>query len=663
MVRAEGQAELLGDLVLECAGGTPGAVVNTSLSVLLPVAITNRLNTDSTASGVQLLVGGASGPPGLVASGAITFNGISFSVPATRSIELRLRNLRANVSQLGNAANGALQARISVNAPSGLTLTATSATVALVNPGLLASYASTGIRCSGSPAPSTISMSGLFSAEASRFSTRLTEGFATAFQPRDAASDSGTRFLVRYTGLPAGARLFVPDIVAGSTAAQPTAGGDLGLAQSAGQFLPGAPGLLLARVLATDDHGAGGVLATLPAGGSAPVTLDSASEIALVNGSAMVVYEVLSADPQRQESTQFPTFLALSNAPAGISGQETVSLAPVSVAAYATGTDPVPRFTAVAPASDCSVLDDCDASYFPKFAVVAQPIRLTATADGKPPEYAGYIAVQNQGGGVFTWTAEGTYQTGSGWLLLNPTSGTNNGTVRVSADPTALKAGTYQATVTIQAGSLGSRAVPVTLNVVAGPPPVVIDGVVNAATFAPGPLAAGSLASVMGSRLSGKNVSITFDGTAITPLYLSDSQINLQIPTRLAGQTSTRLVVTADGVASAPQTVDLAPLSPGIFGILNQDNSLNQPAAPAPPASVLQVFATGLPASGTVRVQIADRTSDVPIFPAPGLAGVEQFNIPVPDGLSPISTTLAACANGSDGQTYCSPPAKLSLGQ
>lgn len=664
MVRAEGQAEQLGDIVLQCAGGTPGAVIATSLSVFLPVPITNRLNPDSTAAGVQLTVDGANGPAGLVASGSITFSNIQIPVPATQAVTLRIRNLRANISQLARQAATPVEARISINASGALALTATSATVALVNPGLLASYASTGINCSGSPAPSTISMSGLFSAGTSLFSTRLTEGFATAFQVRDDTADSGTRFLVRYSGLPAGTRLFVPNVVAGSSAAQPTSGGDLGLAQAAGQFLPGNAGLVLARVLSTDANGAGGVLAPLPGGtGGAPVTLDSVSEIPLVNGSALVVYETVSADPNQQESVQFPTFLALSNAPAGVSGQETVSLAPVSSVAYATATDPVPRFAATTPDSDCAVLGDCGASYFPKFAVVGQPVQLTATAGGAPPEYAGYIVVQNQGGGLFTWTASAAYQGGSGWLSLSPTSGINSGTIRVSADPRALAAGTYQATVTIQAGALGSKTVPVTFTVTAGPPPVVITSVVNAATFAPGPLAPGALASLMGSRLSGKSVIVTFDGTPVTPLYVSSNQINLQIPPQLAGKTSTQVVVTVDGVVSAPQTVNLTSLSPGIFGILNQDNSVNGPAAAAPPLSVLQVFATGLPAGGSITVQIADRESTVPIFPAPGFAGVEQFNVAVPAGLPAMSTTLVACAFTPDGQKTCSAPAKLSLGQ
>src|SRR5262245_40957721 len=42
-VRIEGLAEKMGDVVLSCSGGTPGAVVTGNLSISLTVPITNRL--------------------------------------------------------------------------------------------------------------------------------------------------------------------------------------------------------------------------------------------------------------------------------------------------------------------------------------------------------------------------------------------------------------------------------------------------------------------------------------------------------------------------------------------------------------------------------------------------------------------------------------------
>ena len=91
---------------------------------------------------------------------------------------------------------------------------------------------------------------------------------------------------------------------------------------------------------------------------------------------------------------------------------------------------------------------------------------------------------------------------------------------------------------------------------------MTVSKVVNAATFGVTPLVAGSLGTLMGSNLAGKNVAVTFDGLPATLLYTGASQINLQVPAGLAAKTSASLVVTVDGVSSAPQTVVLAPAWP-----------------------------------------------------------------------------------------------------
>src|SRR5215475_2235165 len=53
-VRAEGLTERIGDIVLQCSGSNPGAVLTGNLSVSLPVSITNRLdaNTNTTHDAV-----------------------------------------------------------------------------------------------------------------------------------------------------------------------------------------------------------------------------------------------------------------------------------------------------------------------------------------------------------------------------------------------------------------------------------------------------------------------------------------------------------------------------------------------------------------------------------------------------------------------------------
>jgi uncharacterized protein (TIGR03437 family) len=103
--------------------------------------------------------------------------------------------------------------------------------------------------------------------------------------------------------------------------------------------------------------------------------------------------------------------------------------------------------------------------------------------------------------------------------------------------------------------------------------------------------------------------------------------------------------------------VALAPAWPSLFtnGVFNQDNSLNSAASGAKPGSILQIFATGVPAGATVSVLIGDRKDLVPLYAgaAPDVPGVQQINVAVPDGLEPGSTQLSVCAFTA-GQQYCS---------
>ena len=82
----------------------------------------------------------------------------------------------------------------------------------------LASYASAGIRCVGSALPTTLSFSGLYNFGTRFASTRVTEGFPSAFQAKTGTSDTGTRIMARYSNFPPGARLFVPGARSGTMA-------------------------------------------------------------------------------------------------------------------------------------------------------------------------------------------------------------------------------------------------------------------------------------------------------------------------------------------------------------------------------------------------------------------------------------------------------------
>lgn len=95
---------------------------------------------------------------------------------------------------------------------------------------------------------------------------------------------------------------------------------------------------------------------------------------------------------------------------------------------------------------------------------------------------------------------------------------------------------------------------------------------------------------------------VTFDNIRAPLLFVSDSQINLQVPYELAGRTITNVVVRFAIWTSSPARIRILPVNPGIFTqdytnqavALNQDGNLNSPWNPAGIGSMITIYATGL---------------------------------------------------------------------
>jgi hypothetical protein len=193
----------------------------------------------------------------------------------------------------------------------------------------------------------------------------------------------------------------------------------------------------------------------------------------------------------------------------------------------------------------------------------------------------------------------------------------------------------------------------------------VIGAVLNAASFQPVPLVAGSLATITGSNLGGQNVSVTFNTVPAPLLYTGASQINLQVPAEMALKTTAQMIVTVDG-QSAAQTVGLALVSPAIFnsGILNQDNSVNSVSHPADLGSAIQIFATGLlsPGSGTITARIVgSRHLHAELVRTrarnPRIAA-GQFDHPRGSAARPTSCKCV-CGGADPNSSVCSPQATV----
>jgi uncharacterized protein (TIGR03437 family) len=227
-------------------------------------------------------------------------------------------------------------------------------------------------------------------------------------------------------------------------------------------------------------------------------------------------------------------------------------------------------------------------------------------------------------------------------------------------------------------------------------PTITPGGIINSASFQAIPLAGGSLFSIFGSGLASRlasastvpfssslggvtvqfvNGSTTIDAplSYVQPGSGGTSQINAQVPWELVtpGTSATvNLVVSNNGVASAPTPVNIAPFSPGVFGFNTgsaifaiaytyQDGMFAWPANsvagvtshPAARGSLVIVYATGL---GAVSPTLADgaapgsvlTTADTPpvvmigginaqvAFAGlqPNVPGVYQLNITIPEG-------------------------------
>ena len=141
-------------------------------------------------------------------------------------------------------------------------------------------------------------------------------------------------------------------------------------------------------------------------------------------------------------------------------------------------------------------------------------------------------------------------------------------------------------------------------------------------------------------------------------LFANDTQVNVRVPAAVSGKSSTQVMVSVDGVASAAFRAQVSVAAPAIFpgGVLNQDGSVNGAASAAAAGSVLQIFATGLPAGGPISAKIHDRAIVTPLFAgeAPTAPGVQQVNAVIPPDLPAMQTYVYVCS----GET-CSPAVKL----
>jgi len=125
-----------------------------------------------------------------------------------------------------------------------------------------------------------------------------------------------------------------------------------------------------------------------------------------------------------------------------------------------------------------------------------------------------------------------------------------------------------------------------------------VKGIQNGASFVQGqPVAPGSYVAIFGSNFASgltladtiplstslANVSVKFNGVAAPLGGVTTGQINAQIPWDVLPSGSTtggaQVVVTRNGTDSAPATVQVTSISPGLFYVATDSTGVNRPAA------------------------------------------------------------------------------------
>jgi uncharacterized protein (TIGR03118 family) len=183
--------------------------------------------------------------------------------------------------------------------------------------------------------------------------------------------------------------------------------------------------------------------------------------------------------------------------------------------------------------------------------------------------------------------------------------------------------GNYSTTLYITAGIPGGGAIQshglFAAITTTAPPAIAANGILNGATFAPGPLAPGSIAALFGTNLTDNGSSclppacnavfrkdqrlnatmagaqVEVNGVPAPMLYATPIQVGIQIPAELTVGSTATVQVIVDGQPSAASTLSIGAFSPGIFGggIAHANNTAVTTASPAVAGETVTIYTTG----------------------------------------------------------------------
>lgn len=312
VVRAEGVAEPVGQVYLDCTGGTTiasGTVPTVNVTVLYSAPVTSRLLVTATSASEALLVidnpsvsavvpcavgsscstDVASLPNTYQAvqmSSGLTWNNVAINPPGTSGGHryIRVVNARVNATSI----TGAITATILVTSNN-----TTTSPITVSNTTLNVGYPQVGLTVSA--ASSTVPTVQQCDTATGSFTVNFKEGFSTAFRTKSPASgDPSTWFIADFTS----------ESTVSSTLGSPFAAA--GIANTGTRLIAtfaNIPSNVVLSVTPTLTDGAV-TTATLVSGASASgvggtlvTDLSTPVEPTITNGAAFVVYEVVTSDP------------------------------------------------------------------------------------------------------------------------------------------------------------------------------------------------------------------------------------------------------------------------------------------------------------------------------------------------------------------------------
>lgn len=381
IVREEGFAELVGDLLLVCSGGQAGRQQTASVTLYLNTTVTSRTASNGLTEALLIVDDKVSESYRAVKGGStnmLVWPSVVITDPGQgASRTLRITNVRANANQLPRGTDllpAQIMSFISVAQPGPLALDYPQQVVAYIRQGLTfdtascagtASLPAAGISAACGGGQNNSGNRNLISGNAGnlQFNLRFRENLPTAFRkqiesgqetgapgnwyPSESGflstssypwevglASQGTRLYARFTNVPAGFRVFVTTGPSAGT----TAGANAVLVDNTGAYtarplLPQTPTAMTAtHTLYCPESSAAGY---------------GAVEVPVTSGTGTAVWEVITSNPAVNEDFLFGVALAYT-APAAGTGQIQVSgsLGPGYLTDGVSSTDPlpIPRF-------------------------------------------------------------------------------------------------------------------------------------------------------------------------------------------------------------------------------------------------------------------------------------------------------------------------------